>query len=929
MAAWSRWRVALRAARALALAGGVAACLGGGTATEAATGAGVGRGADESAPCIVSGRVTDPSGAPVPDATVILRGASFVALVETSTDPTGTFALAGLRPADYIVEVRKAGFDPTILRLTLAAGSGPRHLDVALDIGPHVEAVTVTATRGDVGSTTWLPQFATALNAKDVVQRPGWLFPQALREEAGVSVQQTSTSQASPFVRGLTGQQILNLVDGVRFNTSTFRPGANQYTALVDPFTVGRVEIVHGPGSTQYGSDSLGGTINVLTQGVVRSDQASLVSGTALVGAGTADESVMAGGLVSVGRRQWAALVQGNARRAGDLRAGRGTDSHSVVTRLLGLPSTVLGPRLDQTGFGQYGASAKLAWHPDAQDALSLLYVRTAQDGASRYDQLDGGLGNLLHRFEPQEVDFAVARYDRLDAGPFGSVSLSASFNAQTDGREYQNVNNTTMGLLSDVSHESNRTDVLGVQATGALPPLGRHSLTMGGEYYDEKVRSTREDRSWDAATGDYTRVRQSRGRYPNGAGYGTSGLFVQDVASVVPNRVVVNGAVRYSRFSYSQSAADNPVGNGVPTVSDYSNAFDDVTFNAGVVVALNTALNLTANVARGFRAPNVSDLGAVGVTGGGFEVSPEEAIRVGASIVPYGAATATGALPAAPLEPEELMSYEAGLRLQTGRVTASLALYSSDITDSIERRVLILSPGAVGTTIGGQTIIRQDAIGAVYTALSSSPVFARANAGHVRLQGFEANASGRLSPTLTLAGNVSYVRGTNVETGRPPDLENGIPPLQGLARLRWQPARVRWWGEIYTLFAAAQTRLSENDLRQARIGGMRTRQEIEAFFTNGAAARGLVRAGVLVPTGETLAQVLTRVLGPDLDAQVPLYTENPGYATFNLRGGIQLGRQAELTVILENLFDENYRVMGSGVDGPGFNAVARLRVEF
>src|SRR6185503_15053752 len=60
-------------------------------------------------------------------------------------------------------------------------------------------------------------------------------------------------------------QQVVHLINGIRFNNSTFRPGANQYTALIDHDFADQVEVVRGPGSTQYGSDSLGGTINVLT----------------------------------------------------------------------------------------------------------------------------------------------------------------------------------------------------------------------------------------------------------------------------------------------------------------------------------------------------------------------------------------------------------------------------------------------------------------------------------------------------------------------------------------------------------------------------------------------------------------------------------------------------------------------------------------
>jgi outer membrane receptor protein involved in Fe transport len=135
-------------------------------------------------------------------------------------------------------------------------------------------------------------------------------------------------------------------------------------------------------------------------------------------------------------------------------------------------------------------------------------------------------------------------------------------------------------------------------------------------------------------------------------------------------------------------------------------------------------------------------------------------------------------------------------------------------------------------------------------------------------------------------------------------------------------------WIEVYSNFAAAQCRFSENDISQARIGGLRTREEIAGFFNGGAVARGLVRNSILLATGETLAQVQLRVLGPMLQPN-QLFTKNPGFALFNLRGGFRIGERSSITVILENIFDKNYRTMGSGIDGPGTNAAVRYSLSF
>ena len=165
--------------------------------------------------------------------------------------------------------------------------------------------------------------------------------------------------------------------------------------------------------------------------------------------------------------------------------------------------------------------------------------------------------------------------------------------------------------------------------------------------------------------------------------------------------------------------------------------------------------------------------------------------------------------------------------------------------------------------------------------------------------------------PNSTPYGSDSLGGTMNVLT-RPAGADAGRFELHGGARayfssadLRWEPLGRRFWVETYSLFAGAQTRFSDNDLQQARIGGVRTRDEITQFFNNGAVARGLARGGVLLETGETLPQVLRRVLG------------------------YRFGEHTRLTFILENVFDKNYRTMGSGVDAPGTNAFVSLARNF
>ena len=117
-------------------------------------------------------------------------------------------------------------------------------------------------------------------------------------------------------------------------------------------------------------------------------------------------------------------------------------------------------------------------------------------------------------------------------------------------------------------------------------------------------------------------------------------------------------------------------------------------------------------------------------------------------------------------------------------------------------------------------------------------------------------------------------------------------------------------------------TRFNPADFEDTRIGGFRDADSIALYFNNGAVDLGVVQDGILLVTGETLEQVQQRVLGPDLEGNA-LFTEAPAWWTVSLRGGLNINTNNELTFSVNNIFDRNYRLHGSGFDSPGFSAIA------
>ena len=123
--------------------------------------------------------------------------------------------------------------------------------------------ITATRTKQSLEQTN---AAVSLINRKQVYQQGSRSVPEMLMNIAGVWMQKTGHAGGSPFIRGLTGNQVLLMTDGIRLNNATYRYGPNQYLSSIDPFTVQRAEVVRGVAGTLYGSDAIGGVVNVITR---------------------------------------------------------------------------------------------------------------------------------------------------------------------------------------------------------------------------------------------------------------------------------------------------------------------------------------------------------------------------------------------------------------------------------------------------------------------------------------------------------------------------------------------------------------------------------------------------------------------------------------------------------------------------------------
>lgn len=858
----------------------------------------------------LNGRVEDSTGRPVPAARVDLYTAGQVSVGAAETDAEGRFRFERLPAGSYLVRAARQGFADVRNAVRLEAGQSVE-TTMRFTVSPVRSEVTVTAETNQVEDAGGVAQRVNVIPFKVLEERVSLELTEGAAGETGVGELRTSPAMGAFFVRGLTGKNVAIYKDGVRYTTAAQRGGVSTFVNMNDASGLEAVEMLRGPNSAQYGSDSIGGTVNMLSRPATIGRTPAKTRFELAPFYQSAANAFGAEGLASYGGQRFGFTSTLAGRRANSVRAGAGLDSHAAVTRFLGLPSTVFGIRLPDTSFTQYGGSFHAQYRLAAQHQVIGHYERRQVDGAKRYDQLLGGDGNLIADLGNLMLDFGYLRYQGFAVAGMDQISATGSYNTQREDRVNQGGQGNPMAAIV---HQYERTKAWGLQLQAAKT-FGRQDFLVGAEGYDEAIVSPAY--TYNPATGATV---ASRPRVPDGAQYLSYGIFVQDAWAPV-SWLRMSGALRFGGASYRVAGASL-----WPSDSLSANAFSG---RAGVVVTPWKPLALYGQYSRGFRAPNVTDLGTLGLQGNGaYEASFASLAGMDATLGDSAAATAlpTGT-PVEKLRPETSDNLDVGARLETARVRVELTAFWIDLGNAIVSQTLILPPGAVGTPIGDQVINRQLPTGAVFVPISTGPVLVRANFSGAHLHGLEHSARLKITPSLFLQENITWVYAADQRTGLPPDIEPGIPPLTLNASLLWAPASRRFWVEAYGIAADRQSRLPSIALSDRRVGAARSRSNIAAFFSNGALVRGLVQNGILLPTGETLAQVQNRVLGTANSA--PMFTAIPGFGAVGVRAGVPITEDSDFFADFFNINDHNYRGIGWGVDASGIGVTLRYRIRF
>ncbi|MCH8135808.1 MAG: TonB-dependent receptor, partial [Proteobacteria bacterium] len=211
----------------------------------------------------------------------------------------------------------KSSFTPLLALIALIVGVPT----VAPGAEAHIDEILVTATRRHVAADE--VSAAVSLIDTDAV-RGQKLITDALNNSPGVFLQQTTPGQGAVIVRGMKGSSILHLVDGLRLNNAIFRSAPTQYLALIPVSVVERIEVLRGTLASLYGSDAVGGVVQVVTRVPSFDSQASAVRGEIFAGVDSAESGRILRGTLDVGNKRIATSVSAEYLQTGDRKTGGG-----------------------------------------------------------------------------------------------------------------------------------------------------------------------------------------------------------------------------------------------------------------------------------------------------------------------------------------------------------------------------------------------------------------------------------------------------------------------------------------------------------------------------------------------------------------------------------------------------------------------------
>jgi iron complex outermembrane receptor protein len=549
----------------------------------------------------IRGAVSDPQAKSVAGAEITLFSRTGAMESHTTTDSEGNYRFSSVAPGEYIVEAQATGFAAASAPVVARAGNGSA-LNFALKLAAISEQVVVTAS-ASAQTAAETSKTITVVPRDAIEERDQYSLSEAVRQVPGLSVQQLGGPLAfTTFqMRGLGPQDTAVLIDGMRFRDATATQG--DASGIIEDMVVtdvDRIEILRGVGSSLYGTNAIGGVVNVITDaGGGRTRGSVLLEGGSL---GTfRGRGQLSGGLRSDRIQFSAGFSHLNVTSGvdGDDPARNTSGQGHVSFRLT--PTARLTARV-------YSADTFLKLNSSPIEIGNLPttgIVNAVPLPLSLVTQFENGtpvsslpIGNANFIASPNDPDATRAtRFFTgavaLEGDAFPRIAYTASYQAMLVHKSFDDgpAGVSFQPLGSTITGYDGRIHTVHTHVDFRLP---RNLITAGYEFENENFNNKYQD-FLDAAADSFVDVTQR-----------SHNFFIQDQARLLGDRLQLSAAFRAQRFSLDQPqflpAASAPY-QGNPFTAPPTAYTGD---GSVAYFIRKSGTKLHAHIGRGYRAPSL-----------------------------------------------------------------------------------------------------------------------------------------------------------------------------------------------------------------------------------------------------------------------------------------------------------------------------------
>ena len=624
------------------------------------------------------------------------------------------------------------------------------------------ETITVVATRtersvDDVAATV------SVTTAEDIERQLARDIADLVRFEPGVVVGGSGSrfGLAGFNIRGIGGNRVLTLIDGVRVPEEfSFGPFLSARRDYVDVDSLQRAEIARGPISSLYGSDALGGVVALRTKTPRDYLGERPLSAGFKAGYSGADASTVGTVNLALGRQPLSGLILAT-RREGSERENMGAVGGNGPTREL--------PDPRQTSTDNLTLKIALDSEPHTL-ALDVDHYSNETDTDILSDSGIVAFGTTVDErtaADSRDRERLALNYRYAGALPFATDLRATVYRQRSDTEQHTLEQRTTPRRAAQ---SRRRSSFFEQEVRGASVQLHRpfavgasnHHVVYGIDYSVTDSETLRDGGTFDSAGAPVREFSPLPTRDFPATEVTQLAIFAQDEIALLDGALLLSPGVRFDDFSAKAAAdavylAGNP---GAQEPEDYADTMLSAKF--GAVYSFSELASVYVQYSEGFRAP------------------PYDDVNVGFSNFLGGYKTISNAA----LESERSRGVEAGLRLRQGGHHVHLAAFRNRYTNFIES--LAIAP----QFLASRGIDPADGL----------LTFQSVNRDSVTIDGVELGSGIELGGGFSVRVAAAYASGEDKNTGMP---INSIEPLTAVLGISYAPTE-RWGMDaIWTLVEA------------------------------------------------------------------------------------------------------------------------------